>query len=387
METKILSLLNRSLCFLWILLLSLVPIASLAEDFDRLGLAQTLIRDGNIDRAQKVLVDAKKLLDDDERSSWHLLQSLVYLRSGRAAEALLGLSKVRAKSLVNKRNIYRTEAYLVLERFEDALKSSQSFEITRYSPKSLYELKARVFYSSGNWAELISLLTSMEEVHPESAARLTIYYYLEMGTFLEAHGLMMSYLKGPYGSAKRALQFANSFLERGSQKQAIRLLEYASIRWDSNSEIKAVLARIYRNQNMRFVGRDLMIAATYLDSSYLEETIAVLKDGQWLSHAENLVLLVSDPVKKLRHQLEIFIAREEFAKARSLHSSLVVHGLYKDDEVLYALAYSFLTMGEVDSSIKLLGQISDAKLLSKSIKLIELARECQAQPWVCHATL
>jgi tetratricopeptide (TPR) repeat protein len=362
-----------------------------SQELDRLEVAQLLIQDKNFDRASKLLVDARALLDEDEIGRWELLSGLVELRKGKHDEALRHFQKVEDEEWKSQKDVYLLECYMLLGKIPEMIEAIAQVSDNEGSPASIFQLKAQAFHTAQDPVGLFQLLDTMSNFHPENASRLKIHYFLEMGLHLSATEHMREYLslfaKTSPESEKISAQFANAFWARGDQIRAIDILELASIQWPLSSEIKILLSRLYRESGRDFVAKDLAVSATYLDSVHLEEAIAIHKRGGWHAQAENLSVLVSDPRKKLRHRLELLVGQREFGKVRSLHSSLALHSMYDDDEVLYASGYSFILSGEYERSIRLLRRIKDQALLSKSVKLIELARNCKEKPWICHATL
>ncbi|MCB0422964.1 MAG: hypothetical protein KDD61_18325, partial [Bdellovibrionales bacterium] len=116
----------------------LSPIKSQAQEIDYLALAHVLLRDGNYQRAQGALANAKKDWDLIEVQNYYLLNGLYLLRTKKFNEAEAELAKVTDEDYLPQKWAYLTEVYLAQNKKGEALKSIGHFVTHKDSAPSLF---------------------------------------------------------------------------------------------------------------------------------------------------------------------------------------------------------------------------------------------------------
>ncbi|MCB0422217.1 MAG: tetratricopeptide repeat protein, partial [Bdellovibrionales bacterium] len=256
------------------------------------------------------------------------------------------------------------------------------------SAPSLFHLKAKVYFENQKPELAVDQLNQVLPKKRLVTYRLLSHYLMEMELTREALKVMYEMLD-IHGTLNEELhlQSAQLLISKNKVQEAIVLLERASLLFASSADVAKLLAAAYDLDKKPFVAGDLYTKLAYLDSSYSHMAAEYLMQKGRIDRAQVINVMVKNPKEQLTQKLSFYIERERFDLARSLETPLKQYGAYEDDEIKYAMAYTFLMQGDYDHSKGLLKSIKKEKLISKSSKLMELVSECQNNHWECYGTL
>ena len=94
--------------------------------------------------------------------------------------------------------------------------------------------------------------------------------------------------------------------------------------------------------------------------------------------------LIHDENKELRQRVGIYLGKGRYDLVTLLSPRLAKSGVLSDQEMRYALAYSFYATGDFKKAEWHLNQISQENLFSKALEIKKTMAECRETPWVCH---
>ena len=74
---------------------------------------------------------------------------------------------------------------------------------------------------------------------------------------------------------------------------------------------------------------------------------------------------------------------ENFEQAAAMEEDLLRTRTIADDNIKYALAYSFFNIENYTKTEDYLSQITSSDILSKVVELRKFIDNCRPQPWTC----
>jgi tetratricopeptide (TPR) repeat protein len=358
----------------------------LARGIDYLALSSVLLRDGNYDRAQGALANALKEWDDIDQQNYYLLNGLYHLRTNNIEFAISELQKIEDPEYLTQKRSYLSQAYLYLKNNKKALEWISKIEINRKTPDSVKYLKVKILVDNEKIQEAFALLRRLKAEGDSRSVKLIIHYLFQLNLFEEAFKEMRSYISRNKDS-QLYTQMAKALISKKEYKKATYLLEEGHLKNPEDKEILKLLAATYDLSDKKKVAADLYTKLAYMDSSYAHLAAEYLKQNGKINLAHVLNAVVTQPTKQITQKLALYLDEERFSLARSLEIPLRQYGVYKDDEIKYAMAYAHLVDGDFSYSKSLLKDIKKQKLISKSLKLLKLVEDCEREKWVCYGTL
>lgn len=358
----------------------------LGQDVDYLALASMLIKDGSYARAKGALSQSRKEWDDINHDHYYLLSGLYQLRTDKIKDAIVQLQKVNDSDFIDLKNIYLAQAYVKNKKYSLALQALNLVDISKHPSKSVTYLKAKVYFYNSMYSEVISTLSAKSVKSDQNAKLLLINYLMKMQLFEEAF-LRVPKLLIEHNHTQIYEKLSSIFTSAGQVGKAINILEYGVLVNPKNEVLLKVLAALYDKQKMTITSGNLYTRLAYLNKEFSKDAASYLMRSDRLANAFTLNIIVTDPNEKLSQKLSFYIENEMFDLARSLDVSLRQYGVYKDDDVKYAMAYSYLLSGEYKISLSLLKQIKKHSLVSKSLKLMDVVNKCQKVSWECYGQM
>ena len=90
-----------------------------------------------------------------------------------------------------------------------------------------------------------------------------------------------------------------------------------------------------------------------------------------------------DKIEKLKQKIAIYLNAEEYRKIIGLKKALKRYKMLDDDNLRYALAYSYYMAGDYTNSEKHLKYISDNELFSKATVIRKNIEKCTNNSLEC----
>jgi outer membrane PBP1 activator LpoA protein len=357
-----------------------------ASEIDYLSLASVLLRDGNYVRAKSALTKAKKSWDDIEREHYYLLDGLLKLRTNKVDEAIAQLSKISDSEYITKRDTYMAQAFLEKKELKKSLSWIKKVNISSKTPVSISHLRAKIYFENGMIDETFKDLNEGAKKAKNKSRKLMVHYMLKLELKNEAYALIRE-ICSDYNQESVYLQMARLMVSKDMNEQAVLLLEEAAIKYPTSVDVLKLLAASYDLKKKTYVAGDLYTKLAYIDNSYAHLAAEYLKQKGRGNAAMVINMTVDNPKKKLSQRLAYYIEQERFDLASSLETPLRQFKVYKDDDIKYAMAYTYLMQGDYQHSLRLLKNIKKSGLLTKSVKLMELVNDCKTNRWECYGTL
>lgn len=343
-------------------------------------LVSALIKDGKLDLAWTEL--KKPGLKKTNTSRYQLLLGQYYFARGEWKKSIDALDSVPTGSdklladVVCGRSYFQLKSYRrcaaayklvsLLPTEQDVIfKASCEFEEKNYSA-SLESLKAgqTLFSSFAIERELVAQQIRLQLVH-EALVR-TLNWFGRHSAFPSQY-----------------LDVAENFHQRGHSDAAIAVLETGRSVYPSHLDINLTLSQLYFQKNLLLASEEGFARAAREDSKYFYHAAEVNRQLGRFQRAQFFNGFIVDPKEKIKQKIATYVDSGKFPMIASLETTLRRSDLSADDEIKYALAYSLVKMGQIESPLTYLSSITKPELVEKSMALRKALIECQAKDGVC----
>ena len=123
--------------------------------------------------------------------------------------------------------------------------------------------------------------------------------------------------------------------------------------------------------------------AARLDPALLSEAAEMSRRAGDLDRALLLNSQVSDQKEKARQRLAILVEMKRYEEAAAMEPRLSRLGLLEDEDVRYALAYSYFMTRRFDPAREHLKKITRADLFRSAAQLFKAMEVCEQDPLQC----
>jgi len=130
-------------------------------------------------------------------------------------------------------------------------------------------------------------------------------------------------------------------------------------------------------------------AATLFDEASLQDNKYIKDSSEMFRRAKDFVQAIYknsqilDTKEKYKQKVAIYLEFSQYERVIATESALIRNDLLKDENLVYALAFSYYKVGEFDQSEKYLKKITQNNLFSKSIELRKNMDKCKNNHWEC----
>ena len=375
------------------LLLTLLLTASLfgadakkEQDIDYVALATLLIKDAHYTRANEALTHVDTKAKDFDFGHYYTLKGIVELKLSNYKESNTNFYKAiesgqKEKSLY----IYIAQNSFKLKEYKKTIEALGNAPKLLHDKANLMALKAESYYRLKEYNKALLVLNKLLELHPHyyKAYRQRFAYFVSLQLYQSALSDAKVYLAHAKVNEQVTLSFINALREAKEIKKATLLAEAAHLRYPKNTRIILLLANLYIDKDMLQSAADLFDEASDIDYKYTKDAAEMFRRAKDFTQAlyKNSQLL--DTKEKYKQKVAIYLEFGEYEKLVATQSALERNGLLKEQNLLYALAYSYYKIGDFKSAEKYLKKITRSDLFTKSIELRKNMAKCQSNYWEC----
>lgn len=355
-------------------------------EIDHLRLASLLIRDGHIDRAAAALreVDVKKKGVD--LGLYHLLSGIVAVKRADHKKAIHHLTKAvdrgrrddRIHLLLAQARFRLGQYRLTLSELEKAGEGAEKVE-------GSFLIQAQCHWRLGDEVSAWTAIDRGLRNHPSSREllRQKVMLLIDMGLYIRATRVSRRFLTRAASKPKDYVAVGEALRKAAQHEKAALILEEANLRFPNDEKILLQLARAYLDSGKVLSAASLLHRASYLAPKLRGEAAELYRRAGKLSMALLLNSQVTDQKVKMRQRLGLLIELEKFEEAASLLPRLARLGLLADEQVIYAVAFAYYRIGQLDLAEQWLKRIKDTDLFKKAVELRRAMTDCAQRGWSC----
>lgn len=356
------------------------------EDINFLDLAALMLRDGNLDRAIVALDQVDLEAEETDPLRYYTLRGMAHLRRNEfelAADALESATETGAAESVVY--IYLAQAYFSLERYRDVLTALDRAgpELARVA--SIYHMRAQCHWLLEEPAMALAVLDQASTVFPEDPGfqRRKVFFLMDLGLYQEAAEQGGKYLSRSEGKLEDYVGLGNAMRASGQLDEAAKLLEYAKLKYPTDTSVKKVLANTYLDRGSLNAAADLVLEASLFDPALTSEAAELYRRAGRPQRALMLNGGVQDQEVKLIQRLALYLESGQYARAATMERDLTRLGLLDDEDIRYALAYAYFKNGDFEATERQLQQLTRPDLFRKAAELRSAIQDCAEDTWQC----
>jgi tetratricopeptide (TPR) repeat protein len=392
---------------------------------DHLSIASLLIYDGKYEKAQDELLLVDKQDSNFDAAKYYTIKGVLYSKKQEYKKAVQNYKKaIEAtkakvfkapknlsreeylfsiasdepkkqvpkfdakkvkKEKVEKLYMYLSQSYFKIKEYEKTAKSLDLAGEMGRERASLFTLRAECYWKVKQYSNAINALERGSKLFPNDTTlqKQKFYYFAGLGLYQAAIQNAMLYMKKTDASADEYITLAQLFVEAKQIDMAIKILEVAKAKFPNSAKTKILLGHVYLKKDMQHTTAYMFKRAAYTDKIYFKDAVEMHRRIKDYPHAIYLNSQISDNVEKLKQKLAILIDRAEFAKVIGLKDALTRYNMLKDDNIRYALAYSYYMAKDYDKAEKNLKKIRDANLFKKATVIRTNIEKCRNDAMEC----
>ncbi|MCB0379274.1 MAG: hypothetical protein KDD33_12345 [Bdellovibrionales bacterium] len=376
----------RKMIFISFLVFSILASAS-EDEVDHMALASMLIRDGHFIRAEKTLKNVKE--DEVDKAKLASLQGMILLHKKDYEEAIRQFEKAIDKGLMDSEiYIYLSEAELRLKHYVKAQFSLDKAGEKEKQKLPYYLLSAEIAWQQGEKIKAWQQLNVAENKGLNLAVLMKkrFSYLMEEKLYFSAKELAFKAMqaRSPFVDI---LAMASQLRVAKQYDLSLLILQALAFKSPHDETLNLELAQNYIAKKENFSAGLILEEAARVQPSLAFEAAEILRQQGKVYRAQYLNLMTPDPEKKLKQKLALYIEEEDYHSIPFMMPQLRQYNLLEDQDIRYALAYSFFRAGDLDQSEKQIQYIQRDDLFEKSIELRKEISKCKENGWACSETI
>jgi tetratricopeptide (TPR) repeat protein len=322
------------------------------DEVDYVALGAQLLRDGHADRAAEALAKVDPAVESIDLVTYHTARGMVALEQQQpalAADAFAAaIAAGQGDPLVH---LYRAQALLGMERYDEVIEALDTAGDAVLGLSGAWLMRAHAHWMDGNRQAALDTLAHAGERFPGNTSflRRQVFYLIEAGLHQEAAALGREYLARAEPQAADYAAIGTALRQSQSYDEALRFLETARLRFPDDAAVAKALAQT------------------------------------WLARGDTLALnaRIVDQEKKLKQRVGLLLQLRRYEQVAGMEDALYRVGLFRDEDVRYALAYSRFKGGDFEAAEGHLAALTRPELFRKATELRRLMQDCADARWSC----
>ncbi len=293
-------------------------------------------------------------------------------------------AKVKKEKL-EKLYMYLSQSYFKIKDYENTAKSLDLAGDKGRERAALFTLRAECYWKIKQYSNAITALNKGSKLFPKDPTlqKQKFYYFADLGLYQAAIDNAKRYMKQTNAGVDEYIVLAQLLFEAKQADEAIKILEVAKAKFPKDPKSKILLGHIYLKKEMKHTTAYMFKTAAYNDTKYLKDAVEMHRRIKDYPHAIFLNSQITDKVEKLKQKLALHIDRGEFEKVIALIDALERYNMLKDDNIRYAVAYSYYMSKEYDKAEQNLKKIRDDQLFKKATIIRTNIEKCRNDAMEC----
>jgi tetratricopeptide (TPR) repeat protein len=375
----------RFACFS-LLLTAAVAQAKKNEEIDWLSVAQTLLRDGALDRAESALGNVDPAVEGVDVAHYWTVKGLLAMARNELPAAVEGFEKAIAAGAVEPLvQLYLAQAYFAQEQWPKAIATIEGAGPALADISAAWSMRVHANWMAGRKQQAMDVIREATLRFPanNTFTRRQIFYLIESGLYQDASRVAREFLTrsdvgaDDYAAIGAALRRAKSFDE------AKMILEAARLRYPDNDNIGKALAQTWLEDGKPLAAAELLGVVAERNPALLPEAAELYRRAGFPMRALALNQRITDTAKKLKQRVGILAELRRYEQIVGMRDALARARLLEDEDVRYALAYATFRGGDFAGAEVHLAALRRADLFRKATELRQIMNDCAAARWTC----
>jgi len=281
--------------------------------------------------------------------------------------------------------MYLTQEYYKLKDYKNTVASLEGAGEKGESRAGLFTLRAECYYKQKKYSEAINALNKGIKKFPDDGKLLKqkFYYFADLHLYQKAIEVAKTYMDKVGVSSKEYIALSQMLIGANEIESAIQLLEESKLMFPKEPKIGILLGHMYLKKDMTSTTAHLFSQSSYYDKKYLKDAVEMNRRAGNNVYALYLNSQNIDKVEKVKQKIAIYLDAQEYRKIIGLQKALDRYKMLDDDNLRYALAYSYYMSGDYNNSEMHLKLISDNELFTKATVIRKNIEKCRKNPLEC----
>jgi tetratricopeptide (TPR) repeat protein len=293
--------------------------------------------------------------------------------------------EAKRKEKIEQLYMYLTQEYYKLKDYKNTVASLENAGEQGKSKAGLYTLRAECYYKQGLHEKTFAALNKgiKKFLNDSTLLKQKFYYFADLKLYQAAIDASKVYMSKVGVSSQEYIALAQMLIGANEVDSAIKLLEESKLKFPKEPSIGILLGHMYLKKNMKFASAHLFDESSYYDKKYLKDAVEMNRRAGNNLHALYLNTQNIDKVEKLKQKIAIYLNAGEYRKIIGLQKALERYKMLDDDNLRYALAYSYYMSDDYKNAETQLKFISDSELFSKATVIRKNIEKCTNNPLEC----
>jgi thioredoxin-like negative regulator of GroEL len=210
-----------------------------------------------------------------------------------------------------------------------------------------------------------------------------VFYLIDAGLYQQAADLGRTYLARAEARAADYAAIGTALRQSKSYDEALRFLESARLKFPDDGAIAKALAQTWLARGDVLAAAELLARQAEREPALLPEAAELMRRAGQGARALALNARVTDQSKKLKQRVGLLLQLRRYEQVAGMQDALYRVGLYADEDVRYALAYSHYKGGDFEAAEQHLSALTRPELFRKATELRRLMQDCADARWSC----
>lgn len=355
-------------------------------EIDHLSVAEILLRDGAVDRADAALAEVDPTAEAVDLARYHTVRGLIAAQRGELKTAAAAFEEALAAGQTEPMVvIYLAQAYFAEEAWRKVVDTIARGGEAVLDLTAAWSMRAHAHWMLGERQQALDQLSRAADRFPANTTftRRQVFYLIEAGLHQEAARVARALLArgdvgaDEYATLGAALRRARAFDE------AKTILEVARLRFPDDQNVAKALAQVYLESGQTLAAAEILNQVALVDPALLPEAAELYRRAGFPMQALALNARVPDSAKKLKQRIGILVELRRYEQIAGMAAALERAGLLTDEDVRYALAFAYFRGGDFERAERHLAALTRPELFRKATELRRIMADCGDARWNC----
>lgn len=355
------------------------------DEVDHVALAALLMKDGHYERAAETLNEADTTQKDFDFVLYYTVKGLIFTKQQLYKAANEQFYKaIESGQTEPTIYLYIAQNDFKLLDYQGTIDALNKAGEAADKPQ-LLALRAECHWRLEQQEQALETLAVTLQKYPDyyGAYKQRFNYYISLELYQSALEDATVYLAHEEPNAKTYLSFVGALRKSGATDKATILAEEGNLKFLDSADMTVMLAHLYLDQEMVHSAANLFDEASIEDDQYTKEAAEMLRRAREFTLALYKNAQLTDTKEKYKQRIAIYLEFGEYERVVATASALGRSGLLEDENIRYALAYSYYMTGDFDKSEAQLKELSRPDLFDKATELRKNMEKCQKNAWEC----
>ena len=359
---------------------------SKSDDIDHVALATLLMKDGHYVRAAETLNEADTTEKDFDFVQYYTIKGLIFTKQQLYKVANEQFYKaIESGQSEPTIYLYIAQNNFKLRDYQGTIDALEKAGTVATEKPQLLALKAECHWKLEQKADAFDTLAVTLEKFPKyyRVYKQRFNYFVELALYQSALEDAEIYLENEKPNVKTYLSFVGALRKSGATEKATILAEEGNLKFLDSADMTVMLAHLYLDREMIQTAADLFDQASIEDVKYTKEASEMLRRAREFTLALYKNAQLTDTKEKYKQRIAIYLEFGDFERVVAADKAIKRSGLLEDENIRYALAYSYYMTSDFEKSERQLKELTRPDLFEKATELRKNMEKCQNNAWEC----